>query len=142
LRREVPEVTAASHPDRLHLAGNELPLEYLFEPGNARDGITVTLPLPLLATAEPADFTKPIPGWRSETITEILRALPKPVRKAFVPVPEHAARAAAEIDAEHKDFHAALAEWITRTSVYRSRRKRWLRCRSRTHCASTSASST
>jgi ATP-dependent helicase HrpA len=116
MRREVPEVTAASHPDRLRLAGNELPLEYLFEPGNARDGITVTLPLPLLATAEPADFSKPIPGWRSETITEILRALPKPVRKAFVPVPEHAARAAAEIDADHKDFHAALAEWITRTS--------------------------
>jgi ATP-dependent helicase HrpA len=116
MRREVPEVTATSHPDRLRLAGNELPLEYLFEPGNARDGITVTLPLPLLATAEPADFAKPIPGWRSETITEILRALPKPVRKAFVPVPEHAARAAAEIDADHQDFHAALAQWITRTS--------------------------
>ncbi|HKS58331.1 MAG TPA: ATP-dependent RNA helicase HrpA, partial [Steroidobacteraceae bacterium] len=116
MRREVPEVTANSHPDRLRLASNELPLEYLFEPGNARDGITVTLPLPLLATAEPADFARPIPGWRSETITEILRALPKPVRKAFVPVPEHAARAAAEIDTDHQDFHAALAEWITRTS--------------------------
>jgi ATP-dependent helicase HrpA len=37
------------------------------------------------------------------------------VRKAFIPVPEHAARAAAEIDAGHKDFNSALAEWITRT---------------------------
>jgi len=116
MRREVPEVTATSHPDRLRLAGNELPLEYHFEPGNARDGITVTLPLPLLATAEPADFATPIPGWRLETITEMLRALPKQVRKAFVPVPEYAARAAGEIDIAHQDFHAALAEWITRTS--------------------------
>jgi ATP-dependent RNA helicase HrpA len=116
MRREVPEVTATSHPDRLRLGGNELPLEYLFEPGNARDGITVTLPLPLLATAEPADFSTPIPGWRLETITEMLRALPKQVRKAFVPVPEYAARAASEIDVAHEDFHAALAEWITRTS--------------------------
>lgn len=118
MRREVPEVTATSHPDSVRLAGNELPLEYHFEPGNARDGITVTLPLPLLATATPADFAAPIPGWRVEKITELLRALPKQVRKAFVPVPEHAARAATQIDAGHQDFYAALAEWITRSSGF------------------------
>jgi ATP-dependent helicase HrpA len=116
MRREVPEVNARSYPDKLHLAGNELPLDYAFEPGNARDGITVTLPLPLLPNAVPADFGTPIPGWRVEKITEVLRALPKQVRKAFVPVPEHAARAAAEISADHKDFHAELADWITRSS--------------------------
>lgn len=115
MRRDVPEVAASTHPDRLGLAGNELPLDYVFEPGNARDGITVTLPLPLLATATPADFAAPIPGWRIEKITELLRALPKPVRKAFVPVPEHAARAAAEIDTRHPDFYAALADWINRS---------------------------
>ena len=75
MRRDVPEVTATSHPDKLRLAGNELPLEYVFEPGSARDGITVTLPLPLLATATPADFATPIPGWRVEKITELLRSL-------------------------------------------------------------------
>ena len=118
MRRDVPEVTAMSHPDKLRLAGNELPLEYAFEPGSPRDGITVTLPQPLLATATPADFATPIPGWRVETITELLRALPKQIRKAFIPVPEHAARAAAEIDADHKDFHAALASWITSSSGF------------------------
>ena len=118
MRRDVPEITAESHPDSLHLGGNELPLDYLFEPGNARDGITVTLPLPLLATTEPAGFATPIPGWRVETITELLRALPKQVRKAFVPVPEHAARAAAEIGADPGDFHAALAQWITQASGF------------------------
>ena len=116
MRREVPEVTATSHPDSMSLAGNQLPLEYRFEPGSARDGITVTLPLPLLATATPADFATPIPGWRIEKITELLRALPKQVRKAFVPVPEYAARAATQIDAGHQDFLAALADWITRSS--------------------------
>jgi ATP-dependent helicase HrpA len=115
MRREVPEVTATTHPDSLRLAGNELPLDYVFEPGSARDGITVTLPLPLLATATPADFAAPIPGWRVEKITELLRALPKQVRKAFVPVPEYAARAAAEIDVRHPDLHAALADWINRS---------------------------
>jgi ATP-dependent helicase HrpA len=115
MRREVPEITAASHPDNLSIAGNRLPLEYAFEPGSARDGITLTLPLPLLSTVTPADVAAPIPGWRTEKITELLRALPKQIRKVFVPVPEHAARAAAEIDPAAKDFTAALADWIAET---------------------------
>jgi ATP-dependent helicase HrpA len=118
MRRDVPEITAASHPDKLRFAGNELPLDYVFEPGSPRDGITLTLPLPLLANAAPGDFASPIPGWRIEKITELLRALPKQVRKAFVPVPEHAARAAVELDADPKDFHAALASWITASSGF------------------------
>jgi ATP-dependent helicase HrpA len=95
------------------VTGNELPLEYRFEPGTVSDGVTVILPKPLLSNAVAGDFSRPIPGWRIETITQLLRSLPKQLRKAFVPVPEHAARAAAEID-ESKEFNAAVAEWITR----------------------------
>ncbi|HEY7641859.1 MAG TPA: ATP-dependent RNA helicase HrpA [Steroidobacteraceae bacterium] len=116
MRRDVPEVTATSHPGSLRLAGNELPLDYAFEPGSARDGITVTLPLPLLANATPADFAAPIPGWRVEKITELLRSLPKQIRKAFVPVPEYAARAAVELGERQPDFYAAFADWINRTA--------------------------
>jgi ATP-dependent helicase HrpA len=114
-RRSTTEITSANYPDSLDLAGNDLPLEYFFEPGASRDGVTVILPLPLLSAAVPSDFSWPIPGWRAEKITEVLRSLPKQIRKAFVPVPENAARAAAEIDAG-KDFHAAMAQWITQTS--------------------------
>ncbi|MBL8266203.1 DUF3418 domain-containing protein, partial [Steroidobacter sp.] len=71
------------------------------------------LPKPLLSSAVIGDFSRPIPGWRVETITQLLRSLPKQIRKTFVPVPEHAARAAAEID-ESKEFNLAVAEWITR----------------------------
>ncbi len=116
LRRDTPEITSASHPDTLHVRGNELPLEYHFEPGEARDGITVTLPLPLLPNCTPADFSTPIPGWQNEKITQLLRSLPKPIRKAFVPVPEHAARAASVLAATKADFNTALAELIARES--------------------------
>jgi ATP-dependent helicase HrpA len=112
-RRDPVEITPQQFPSSLAVTGNELPLEYRFEPGSANDGLTVVLPKPLLSSAVPADFSRPIPGWRIETITQLLRSLPKQIRKAFVPVPEHAARAAAEID-ESKEFYAALAEWITR----------------------------
>ncbi|HEY0942173.1 MAG TPA: ATP-dependent RNA helicase HrpA [Steroidobacter sp.] len=112
-RRDASEITPQEFPPVLAVTGNELPLEYRFEPGAASDGVTVVLPKPLLINAVAGDFSRPIPGWRVETITQMLRSLPKQIRKAFVPVPEHAARAAAEID-ESKEFNAAVAEWITR----------------------------
>ena len=114
-RRDAAEVTPAEYPDTWPFEGNELPIQYRFEPGAPDDGATVTLPLPLLAAATSASFSAPIPGWRVERITETLRALPKAIRKAFVPVPDTAARAAAETEAQD-EFHKALAEWITRTS--------------------------
>jgi ATP-dependent helicase HrpA len=97
------------------VAGNELPLEYRFEPGMSTDGITVLVPSPLLNALGAAQLSWLIPGWRLELVTELLRSLPKQVRKAFVPVPEHAARAAAEAD-EGKSFYAAMSQWIARNS--------------------------
>ncbi|AMN47067.1 ATP-dependent helicase HrpA [Steroidobacter denitrificans] len=113
MRRGTPEMTADSHPDTLSIAGNALPLLYRFEPGEADDGVSLSLPLPLLAATLPAHLA-PIPGWREEAITALLRALPKPIRRYFVPVPEHAALAAGQIRAG-ADYHAVLADWINAT---------------------------
>jgi ATP-dependent helicase HrpA len=115
MRRDVPEVTSDSHPDEWVVSGNKLPLEYRFEPGTEADGITMTIPLPLLNEVDAARLSWLIPGWRLELITELLRGLPKHIRKLFVPVPEHAARALRELD-ESKSLYAAMAEWIVRTS--------------------------
>jgi ATP-dependent helicase HrpA len=115
MRRDAPEVTPEEYPDTWPFEGNELPIQYRFEPGAPDDGATVIMPLPLLAAASAASFSAPIRGWRVEKITQTLRGLPKAIRKAFVPVPDNAARAAAEIE-PRDEFNKALAEWITRTS--------------------------
>ena len=113
MRRGTPEITADSHPEALTIAGNALSLSYRFEPGAIDDGVSLSLPLPLLAATLPSHLA-PIPGWREEGIAASLRALPKPIRKYFVPVPEHAALAAGQIH-PGQDFHAALAAWIDTT---------------------------
>ncbi len=115
MRRDVPEVTAESHPDKLLVSGNALPLEYRFEPGTEADGITMLVPTPLLNELDPARLSWLIPGWRLDLITELMRSLPKQIRKSFVPVPDFAARALAELD-ERKSFHAAMADWIARNA--------------------------
>src|SRR5512138_1803601 len=115
MRRDVPEVTPESHPDKLMISGNALPLEYRFEPGTEADGITMLVPTPLLNELDSVRLSWLIPGWRLDLITELLRSLPKQIRKSFVPVPEFAARALAELD-ERKSFYAAMAEWIARNA--------------------------
>ena len=113
MRRDAPDVDANTHPDVLRVVGNALPLSYRFEPGADDDGITLTVPEPLLPELSAAQLAWLVPGWRLEKITAVLRALPKHLRKAVVPVPEFAARAIEEIDT-HTDFPTAMSGWLTR----------------------------
>jgi ATP-dependent helicase HrpA len=115
MSREVAEITPQTHPDVLEVAGNRLPLEYRFEPGAIDDGVTLVVPAPVLPAIEPAHVSWLIPGWRLELITELLRNLPKVIRKAFVPVPEFAAKALREIQHSH-DFNGAFSTWIRQQS--------------------------
>ncbi len=115
LRRAVDDIDERNYPEQLRIEGNALPLEYRFEPTATDDGITLTVPEPLLGTLDAGQLAWLIPGWLEEKVTAVLRALPKPIRKSLVPVPEHAVRAVAEIDRK-RDFHSAMAAWITRAT--------------------------
>ena len=46
-RRDAPEVTPAEYPDTWPFEGNELPIQYRFEPGAPDDGATVTVAAPV-----------------------------------------------------------------------------------------------
>ena len=66
----------------------ELPLTYALDPGSACDGVTVDLPVAVLHLVEPTGFDWQVPGLRQELVTALVRSLPKPVRRRFVPVPD------------------------------------------------------
>lgn len=120
MRRDAPQITAHSHPETLEIAGNRLSVEYRFEPGTPADGMTIVVPEPLVSALDAGQLAWLVPGWLGEKITTVLRALPKHIRKAVVPVPEHAARALAELGqraaSRSADFNTVLAEWITRAT--------------------------
>jgi ATP-dependent helicase HrpA len=115
MRRGTPEINDVDYPDTWEVAGNRLPLRYRFEPGAADDGVTLVVPEPLLNAVDAGRLAWLIPGWRVEKITAVLRALPKELRKQFVPVPDHARQAANELDPE-TDFFETMARWISRRS--------------------------
>ncbi len=123
LRREAPEAAPHRFPDALDIAGNRLPLEYVFEPGASSDGVTLLVPAPVLGELDAGRLAWLVPGLREEKIAALLRALPKPVRKQLVPVPEHARRALAELQAQGVESESSrlprvdlfdwMARWIT-----------------------------
>jgi ATP-dependent helicase HrpA len=69
----------------------EFELTYRFEPGAPDDGVTVHIPLPILAQVSPDGFDWQVPGLRADLVTALIRSLPKALRRNFVPVPEFAA---------------------------------------------------
>ncbi len=68
---------------------------YAFDPGTARDGVSIEIPVGVLNRTDDAAFSWQVPGLRTELATELIRSLPKSVRRSFVPAPEYAQRALA-----------------------------------------------
>ncbi|MVA75691.1 ATP-dependent RNA helicase HrpA [Auraticoccus sp. F435] len=80
-------------PDTWTVAGHDLAVDYVFDPGSGRDGVTVTVPVEVLNQVDEAPFSWQVPGLRRELATELIRGLPKQLRTRFVPAPDHARRA-------------------------------------------------
>lgn len=77
-------------PDHLDWSGGTLALSYRFEPGAADDGVSAIIPLSMLSQLNGDIFQWLVPGLLEEKISALLRSLPKPVRRNFVPVPQFA----------------------------------------------------
>jgi ATP-dependent helicase HrpA len=72
------------YPDALDLGGVRLKLTYRFEPGHPLDGVTVTLPLPVLNQAPEAAFDWLVPGMIRDKVSALIKALPKSFRRVIV----------------------------------------------------------
>lgn len=97
MRREDLLVTDAAEqaderefPREWQHGDQRLRLRYRFDPGAKDDGVTITVPLPLLPRLHAADFEQLVPGLREELVTALIRSLPKAIRKHVVPAAEWA----------------------------------------------------
>ncbi len=104
------EIGPADYPEHW----GELPLSYEFAPGAPDDGVTVDVPLAQLNQVDAAEFGWQVPGLRAETVTELIRTLPKPLRTMFVPVPDTARAVLPQLGAPHGDLLDALSAALGR----------------------------
>ncbi|MFC7942926.1 ATP-dependent RNA helicase HrpA [Microbacterium oxydans] len=95
-------------PTRWTQGDQVLGLAYRFEPGADDDGVSVVVPLPLLAQIEDRGFDWQVPGLRAELVTGLLRALPKAIRRHVVPAADWAEKFGAELIDEGPESHGGL----------------------------------
>jgi len=86
------EVDDTKFPTMWTRGDQTLTLTYRFEPGTDDDGVTVAVPLPLLAGLRPDGFDWQVPGLRDELVTALIKSLPKPIRRNVVPAADWARR--------------------------------------------------
>lgn len=90
-------VEAAKFPDALPVGESSLPLTYAHTPGEKSDGVTMTVPLEALPNVDAHRAEWLVPGLRTEKVESLLKTLPKPIRRQFVPLKEYAERVAIEL---------------------------------------------
>ncbi|MEW2157106.1 ATP-dependent RNA helicase HrpA [Streptomyces sp. NPDC007189] len=90
IRESAEAVTKADYPDTWRQGDLKFRVTYQFEPGADADGVTVHIPLQVLNQVTDEGFDWQIPGLREEVVTELIRSLPKPIRRNYVPAPNYA----------------------------------------------------
>jgi ATP-dependent helicase HrpA len=92
MRHEAAGVTTELFPKSMNVTGIEMQLSYHFEPGSARDGVTLTVPLFALnqIPRERADWL--VAGMLKEKVHLLVKSLPQKLRRHCVPLPDFAAR--------------------------------------------------
>ncbi len=83
LRRDAGLVDGDLYPDRLPGDGLELPLSYVYQPGDAQDGVTVTVALEALGSLDETRLEWLVPGMVREKILHLVKSLPKQLRRLY-----------------------------------------------------------
>ena len=99
MRHEAAGITTQAFPKHIRLGGTDCQTTYLHEPGDARDGVTVTVPLFVLNQVSEDRCEWLVPGLLKDKIQALLKSLPQRPRSRFVPLPESAMRLATELSA-------------------------------------------
>lgn len=104
-------------PKYFPLGDARLPLHYKFEPGAADDGVTLEAPLHLLNALDSARLSWLAPGFIGEKAAELIRSLPKAMRRNYVPAPDYG-RAFAEAFPQPgaDDIRGELARFLSRAT--------------------------
>ncbi len=110
MRHEAAGITTNAFPRTVRLGGVDCAASYLHEPGDARDGITVTIPLFVLNQVSDERCEWLVPGMLKDKIQALLKSLPQRPRSRFVPLPESATRLAALLGAPERFGTGSLTD--------------------------------
>lgn len=116
MQHSAGDITEEQYPKQLIVNNVPLPLTYHFDPTSKDDGVTLTVPVALLNTLSPLQFEWLIPALLREKITQLIKTLPKNLRKNFVPVPQYTDACIAAISDRTSPLIYSISQQLTKMS--------------------------
>jgi ATP-dependent helicase HrpA len=98
MRHEAAGITTAAFPKTLRLGGVDCSASYLHEPGDAKDGVTVAVPLFALNQVNDERCEWLVPGMLKDKVLALVKSLHQRPRSRLVPLPEYADSFVAEVN--------------------------------------------
>jgi ATP-dependent helicase HrpA len=93
---------AEAFPEALPIDNRALPLNYAYKPGQTDDGVTLDVSVREAEALTPAALDWAVPGHLEQKVEHYLRALPKELRRGFVPLAETARSLAEQVAARDR----------------------------------------
>lgn len=112
MRHQAAGITTQAFPATVRMGGVDCMVEYLHEPGDAKDGMTVTVPLYVLnqVSEERADWL--VMGMLGQKVLALLKTLHQKPRARLVPLPDTAERFTQALTAEDKFGNGFLVDAV------------------------------
>jgi len=89
MRHEAAGITTATFPKTLRLGGVDCVATYLHEPGDAKDGVTVSVPIYSLNQVNDERCEWLVPGMLKDKVLALVKSLHQRPRSRLVPLPEY-----------------------------------------------------
>jgi ATP-dependent helicase HrpA len=116
MRHEAAGITTDNFPPALQLGPNRLALDYHFEPGSPRDGVTMTVPLALLNQVPAARCEWLVPGLLNQKVRALAKSIPQRLRHKLGPLDEFAATFCAAVPASDVPLTDAIRRFVRQES--------------------------
>jgi ATP-dependent helicase HrpA len=114
MRHEAAGITSAAFPKTLRLGGVDCTATYLHEPGDAKDGLTVAVPIYALNQVSDERCEWLVPGMLKDKVLALAKTLHQRPRSRLVPLPDYAAAFVAAIDAAHGFGSGGLVDALSK----------------------------
>jgi len=106
----------ASFPEHAATSAMALALNYAFAPGKEHDGVSVDIPVTILKQLRQEELDWLVPGLLREKCISLVKALPKVLRKHFVPVPDIVDKLLPNLKQQDGTLQQALTRQLLRHS--------------------------
>ncbi len=110
MRHEAAGITTQAFPKVVKIGGVDCSASYLHQPGDPKDGITVSLPLFVLNQVSEERCEWLVPGMLKDKIQALLKSLPQKPRARLVPLPDSAEKLAATLSAPERWAQGSLTD--------------------------------